>query len=203
MFEPGYIRERLRRPKPGLTSQLKMVPDPRPGHKTYLEAEGSCLRAAVLVLLYPRRNRLHLVLTRRTSGVAQHQAQISFPGGQKDENESIIETAIREAHEELGIRRESIEIIEQLTPLYVPPSNYCIYPVVAFALQRPGFLPSSREVAEIIEVPVDHLMNAKNVRREVWQIRGADVSVPFYVFRGHKVWGATAMVLAELLDLIR
>ncbi len=196
------LRIRLLGAKPGLEAQLKMVTSPRPGDKTYLDVGDSCLKAGVLVLLYPWQEKLHLVLTQRTSTVAHHQAQISFPGGQKDESESVVETAIREAREELQIVPDSIRILGELTPLYVPPSNYCIYPVVAAAEKRPEFRPSPVEVAEVVEVPVDYLLDPKNVRRETWPLRGMDVRVPFYFFQGHKIWGATAMILAELVDLI-
>ncbi len=197
-----FLRVRLRGPKPGLKAQLKMVTSPRPGDKTYLDVGGSCLKAGVLVLLYPWREKLSLVLTRRTSTVAHHQAQISFPGGRMDKGESAVAAAIREAHEELQIMPDSIRILGELTPLYVPPSNYCIYPVVAGVVERPDFRPSPIEVAEIIEVPVEHLLDPTNVRQETWPLRGMDVRVPFYLFKDHKIWGATAMILAELVDLI-
>jgi len=199
----NFLERRLHGPRPGLESQLKMAPDPRPGDKTYQEAGDACLRAGVLVLIYPREGRHCLVLTRRTSHVAHHQAQISFPGGQMDEQESAVETALREAAEELNIAPEEVRILGELTPLYIPPSNYCIYPVVAAAKRRPDFRPSPREVAEVIEIPLDYLLEPGTVKRESWPIRGTDVIVPFYFFGGHKIWGATAMVLAELLDLIK
>jgi 8-oxo-dGTP pyrophosphatase MutT (NUDIX family) len=197
------LAQRLRGAKPGLSSQLKMVPDPRPGHKTYQDVGDSCNKAGVLVLLYPWQDRLHVVLTRRTSSVAHHQAQISFPGGHKDSHETVLETALRATEEELSIAPSSVRILGELTPLYIPPSNYCIYPVVAAAESRPDFRPSPREVAEVLEIPLDHLLDAQNIRREDWRLRDLDVSVPFYFFQGHKIWGATAMVMAELLDLIK
>jgi len=196
------LQERLQKPKPGLEAQLKMVTNPRPGDKTYLDVGDSCLKAGVLVLLYPWQEKLHLVLTRRTSTVAHHQAQISFPGGRMDRKESAVEAAVMEAGEELQIMPNSIRILGELTPLYVPPSNYCIYPAVAAADRRPDFRHSPIEVAEVIEVPVDHLLDPKNVRQETWPLRGINVRVPFYFFQGHKIWGATAMILAELVDLI-
>ncbi|HUU39066.1 MAG TPA: CoA pyrophosphatase [Candidatus Desulfaltia sp.] len=197
------LEQRLRGPKPGLVSQLKMVPGHRHEDKTYQEVGDSCHKAGVLVLLYPWNDRLHIVLTRRTSSVAHHQAQISFPGGHQDSHESVLETALREAEEEIGVSPLSVRILGELTPLYVPPSNYCIYPVVAAAESRPDFHPSPHEVAEVLEVPLDHLYDTRNVQREVWRLRDLDVRVPFYIFRGHKVWGATAMIMAELLDLIK
>ncbi len=196
------LKQRLNGPKPGLFSQLKMVPDHRRHEKTYLEVADSCNRAGVLVLLYPRLDQIHIVLTRRTSTVAHHQAQISFPGGHKDSHESVLETALREAEEELNVAPSEVRILGELTPLYVPPSNYCIYPVVAMAESRPDFRPSPHEVAEVLEIPLGHLLDQKNVRREVWPLRGIDVSVPFYSFQDNKIWGATAMIIAELLDLM-
>ncbi len=199
----GRLEQRLREKKPGPESQLKMVPEHRRGDKTYQEVQDTCLRAGVLVLIYPREGGLHLVLTRRTTNVVHHQSQISFPGGQMDEQESPVETALREGEEELDIRPAEVRVLGELTPLYIPPSNYCIYPVVAVSEKRPDFRPSPREVAEVIEVPLEHLLNPRNVKREKWPLRGLDVMVPYYFFQRHKIWGATAMVLAELLDLFK
>jgi 8-oxo-dGTP pyrophosphatase MutT (NUDIX family) len=197
------LEQRLRGPKPGLVSQLKMVPDHRLSDRTYLEVGDSCHKAGVLVLLYPWNGRIHVVLTRRTSNVAHHQAQISFPGGHKDSHETVLETALREAEEEINVAPSSIRVLGELTPLYIRPSNYCIYPSVAAAESRPDFRPSPHEVAEVLEVPLDHFLDTQNVQREVWRLHDLDVRVPFYSFQGHKIWGATAMVMAELLDLIK
>lgn len=196
------LRESLRGPKPGLRAQLKMVTIPRPGDRTYLDVGEACLKAGVLVLLYPWRKKLHLVLTRRTTNVAHHQAQISFPGGRMDPGESAVDAALREAEEELQINPDSTRVLGELTPLYVPPSNYTIYPVVAMTEKRPYFQPSPDEVAEVLEIPVAHLLQPENVRQETWLLRGMDVSVRFYSFRGHKIWGATAMILAEIVELL-
>ncbi|MGB7294383.1 MAG: CoA pyrophosphatase [Candidatus Aminicenantales bacterium] len=196
------LEERLRRPKPGLISQLKMVPGHRRDDKTYQEVGDSCHKAGVLVLLYPKNARLHIVLTRRTANVAHHQAQISFPGGHKDSHETVLETALREAEEEINVPSSSIRVLGELTPLYIRPSDYCIYPIVAAAESRPEFRPSPHEVAEVLEIPLDHLLDGQNVRREIWPLGGLEVSIPFYFYQGHKIWGATAMVIAELLDLL-
>lgn len=178
-----------------------MITAPRPGHKTYEDVQDSCLRAGVLVLLYPWEGRLYLVLTRRTERVDHHQSQISFPGGQQEEGESYEQTALREACEELAIQPDSIRVLGELTPLYIPPSNFCIYPVVASTDERPDFRPSEQEVAEVIEVPFDHFLDPQNVQKEMWTYYGLQLEVPFYLFKGHKIWGATAMVLAELIAL--
>lgn len=197
-----HLERRLSGPKPGLASQLRMVPDHRRHEKTFQEIGDSCHRAGVLLLLYPWQGRLHVVLTRRTAKVAHHQAQISFPGGHQDSHESILGAALRETQEELDVAPSLVRVLGELTPLYVPPSNYCIYPVVAAAESRPDFRPSPDEVAEVLEIPIDHLLDVRNIRQEVWPLRGLDVKVPFFLFQGHKIWGATAMIMAELLDLI-
>jgi len=188
--------------KPGLSAQMKMIPVPRSGHKLWDEALDSCIPAGVLILFYPRENRLHLVLTRRTERMDHHQAQISYPGGRCEPGESLEQTALRETEEELGVSPEDVHILGELTPLYIPPSNYCIYPFVGITDSRPEFVPSEKEVAEVIEVPLDHLLDTRNIKEEIWVIRGESIRVPFYSYSGHKIWGATAMVLAELLEMI-
>lgn len=198
-----FLEKALEGLKPGLDAQLEMMPLPRPGHKLYSEVEDTCVKAGVLILLYPWNGQLHIVFTRRTDRVDFHQAQISFPGGRQEEDESFKEAALREAHEEVNISPDSIRILGELTPLYVPPSNYCIYPVVAVTDERPDFQPSELEVAEVIEVPLDHLLDPENIRKEMWHYKGADLEVPFYSFKGDNIWGATAMILAELLELIK
>ena len=198
-----YLEEALKALKPGLDAQLKMMPHPRPGNRIYSEVEDSCLKAGVLILLYPLNDKLHVVFTRRTSRVDFHQAQISFPGGQQEQDESFKEAAVREAHEEVNIPPDSVRILGELTPLYIPPSNYCVYPVVGVADERPDFQPSELEVEEVIEIPLDHLLNPENIRRETWHYKGRDIEVPFYSFKSHKIWGATAMILSELIELLK
>lgn len=197
------LEEKLSAPKPGLIAQLVMTPNPRPGHQVYQEVEDSSIKAGVLILFYPRDDKIHLVLTQRTHRVDFHKGQISFPGGRLETGEGLEHAALREAQEELGVDPDSIRILGTLTPLYIPPSNYCIYPVVALTQSRPDFHPSQIEVAEVLEIPLEHLLNPQNILREMWTIRGIEVEVPFYAFGAHKIWGATAMVLAELLEMTK
>jgi 8-oxo-dGTP pyrophosphatase MutT (NUDIX family) len=196
------IEKGLRAPLPGISAQLRMVPEPRPGHKAYFEVEETCLKAGVLTLLYEKEGRLCLLLTRRTERVLHHRGQISFPGGEQHPGESIEATALRETEEELGLDLGTVRVLGKLTPLYIPPSNFCIYPTVAFLPGAPDFRPQPDEVAQVIEVPVCHLADPENRRREVRTIRGLTVDVPFYEFQENKIWGATAMVLAEFLALL-
>jgi len=197
------IERRLRKPKPGLSAQLTMAPQPRPGTKIYPDVEGDCLKAGVLVLLYPRESGLHLVLIRRTSLGVHHRDQIGFPGGRLEDGEDPVQAALREAWEEIGVPAESVRILGGLTPLYIERSDFCIYPAVGTAAATPAFRPDPREVAEIIEIPLARLEDPDRVSRETWMYEKKPLDVPFFAFGPHKIWGATAMILAEFLAVLR
>jgi 8-oxo-dGTP pyrophosphatase MutT (NUDIX family) len=196
------LRDALAQPLPGLSVQMDMAPQPRPGTDRILDPLLNCRHAAVLVLFYPCADDLCLVLTRRTERLESHSGQISLPGGSMDAGEDAPAAARREAMEELGVHPASVEVLGQLSPLYIPPSGFCIHPVVAWTPVTPAFTPSEAEVAEVLEVPVRHLLLPATRCEEMWDLRGARVRVPYYAVGQHKVWGATAMVLCELLSLL-
>jgi len=198
----AHLRQALQRPLPGLPVQMQMATRPRPGTERILDPNLNCRRAGVLVLLYPSAGGLCLVLTRRTESVNNHRGQISLPGGSMEPGETAAATALREAQEELGIDPASLELLGALSPLYIPPSDFCIYPVVAYVVERPSFKPNPEEVAEVIEASLAHLLAPETHCEEMWELRGQPVRVPFYAVGPHKVWGATAMVLSELATLL-
>jgi len=203
---PGWmagLRKRIRGPKPGLSVQMTMAPSPRPGRRLYTEVEATSLKAGIMLLLYPRDSRFHLVFIRRASTVLHHKDQISFPGGQFERGEDDVRAALRETHEEIAVPAETIEVIGSLTPLYIEPSNFCVYPVVGVLMETPSFRSDPVEVAEIIEVPVDHLLDPAHLRTETRMIDERRVRIPYFEYRHHKIWGATAMVLAEFLEILR
>jgi 8-oxo-dGTP pyrophosphatase MutT (NUDIX family) len=197
------LRKALAAPLPGLAAQLAMAPRYGPDRTFTPAVEASCLKAGVMLLLYPRQDEPHIVLTRRTSTVLRHKDQIGFPGGQFEGSEDAVRAALRETSEEIGIAQGRIDILGSLTPLFIPPSNFCIYPVVGAAKGPLVFTPERREVAEILEVPLASLMDPASARTEGWTLAGQTVDVPLYAFGPHKIWGATAMVLAEFLALLR
>jgi 8-oxo-dGTP pyrophosphatase MutT (NUDIX family) len=154
-------------------------------------------------MLYPIRDVLHLVLTVRNPELNYHSGQISLPGGGWEVgDESLRATALREAEEEIGVAADELEILGPLTPLYIAPSNNVLHPFVGYAHQRPTFDPDPAEVAELLEVPLALLLDPVTRREEDWIWRGAELHVPFYAVGEHKVWGATAIVLAEFLALV-
>jgi 8-oxo-dGTP pyrophosphatase MutT (NUDIX family) len=197
------LEDLLRRPKPGLAAQLEMAPIPRPGTVAYPDTPPDCRQAAVLILLYPKENETHIVFIRRPRTSLHHKDQIAFPGGRIEGRESPIEAALREAREEVGVLPRLVRIAGELTPLYVPPSNFCVTPAVGTASARPAFVPFPEEVDEILEVPLARLLAPDAVIRETWPLERGNALVPFYAFEGHKIWGATAMILAEFLTLLR
>jgi 8-oxo-dGTP pyrophosphatase MutT (NUDIX family) len=131
-----------------------------------------------------------------------HSGQISLPGGSQEPGESLRETALREACEEIGAACAGVDVIGQLSTIYIPPSNFLVTPTVGYVDRRPDFHCDSREVAELIEVPLSTLFDRDVVKREPWSLRGVTVEVPFYQIGTHKVWGATAMILSEFSMLL-
>ena len=197
------VRRALSRPRPELEALLRMATQPRPGGAG-LPLGHSPKQGGVLLLLYPIDSYLHLVLTRRTEQVANHKGQISLPGGAREPgNHSLLETALRETREELGIRTDQLQVLGPLTSLYIPPSDYCIQPYVAYADARPDFSPEPTEVEELLEMSLNHLLDPATREEEIWELRGHPVVVPFYRLGEHKIWGATAMVLSEFEVMLR
>ena len=197
------VRRALTLPLPGLAAQLRMAPAYRIKALQDRTPPPSRKEASVLILFYPRAGQLYLPLTRRADTVENHKGQISLPGGAREGDESLQATALRETCEELGACPDKWTLLGALTSLYIPPSGFLINPFVAYTPTDPTFDPDPAEVAELIETPLALLLDPAIFEREAWMIRGAPAEVPFFRIRGHKVWGATAMVLSELVTLLR
>ena len=159
--------------------------------------------AAVLILLYLADNEIYFFLTKRTNELKHHKGQISLPGGTQEGNEKLIDTALRETQEEIGINKTSISIIGTITPLFVPVTGFMIYPFIGYSLNKLNPKPDPVEVATIFSVNISDLLNKENRTTEQRNIRGYDVQVPYFKLNDYQVWGATSMILSEFRDLIK
>ena len=178
-----------------------MSPRPRTGWEPGVLPDG-CRHAAGLVLIYPIDGRSHLLLTQRHYDLAEHGGQVSLPGGELDAEESSVQAALRETEEEVGVSRKHVKFIGNLTPLHIPVSRFVLHPIVGHAVQRPVLTPSDDEVPRVIEPSLESLASPSNWSYRRSERRAAPTEVPFFVVDDLEVWGATAMVLAELLTLL-
>ena len=160
-------------------------------------------RAGVLIPLFPSKDGISALFTVRTDSVETHKGQISFPGGMVDESDrDIIQTALREAHEEVGIEPASVEVLGILNDHPVP-SNFIITPVVGYLKEKPSISTNSIEVAEVFEVPLSFFLDGKSGWTEEREWRGKKHTVWHYQYEEHLIWGATAAIIHNLLSIIQ
>lgn len=194
-------------PLPGQVSQFKMAP---PFRKELLERSKEAInfakKAGVLALIYPDKNhQASLVLILRKTYEGVHSGQVGFPGGKLEEHDTSLEmAALREANEEIGVPISEIKILKQLTELYIPPSNFYVQPYLGISGNNLSFYKEDSEVEEIIEVPLSHFFNDDLVISKIVSTSyNVDVEVPAFYLNEYFVWGATAMILSEIKDLLK
>ncbi len=196
----------MERPLPGLQAQLAMAPA---DVSERLQLPERAQKAAVLVLLYPRRDNWALVLIRRSGADNprdRHAGQIAFPGGRMEREDPDLQfTAVREAEEEIGVQAEKLHHLGPLSPLYIPVSGYLVHPFLAWTASRPDFRLQPSEVAGLLEPGLVDLLKPGRIQRRPMRLSsGAFLpAVPCYVWEEQVIWGATAMMLSELLSLVR
>jgi 8-oxo-dGTP pyrophosphatase MutT (NUDIX family) len=190
------IEKRMGKVLPGQQAQAMMAPSLRPGGRTGYDGSNPQL-SGVMILLIPEDGILTTVFIHRTIW-GPHGGQISLPGGKMEASDpDLIFTALRETSEEIGIETSSVKVLGSLTPLYVPHSNYLIHPVVGTMATVPEFNPDAHEVESVIRIALNELFDPEN--RKVMTIHrpGMDITAPYYDANGHRVWGATAMIMSE------
>ncbi|MCD0466342.1 CoA pyrophosphatase [Flavobacterium sp. ENC] len=191
---------------PALSSHIKMAPKERIEalKDPDLKPENPRI-AAVMMLLYPKNEKTHLVLIVRNAYNGVHSSQIAFPGGKYESSDSgYEETALRETQEEVGVAPEKIEVIKQFTPMYIPPSNFLVHPFLGISSEELLFYPDAREVADVIELPLSVFLNDEIIiEARLSTSYGPNILVPAFNIQNHIVWGATAMILSELRDVLK
>lgn len=193
-------------PLPGESSQFKMAP---PFRKEllgqYKKTMRTSQRASVLALFYPDNlNQTRFVLILRKSYQGVHSAQIGLPGGKYEKTDnSLMKTATRETYEEIGVPEDRIQVIKEMTKIYIPPSNFHVQPYIGVTNAPPFFNKQLEEVETIIEVMLTHFLDELTIKKaSVISSEHAQIEVPAFVLNGHVVWGATAMILSEIKDLL-
>ena len=192
----------LKNTLPGFESQKLMVPKSRvPKGMTF--EKDSIKKSGVLILLHPDKDDIYVSFIKRVTDGSKHSGQIAFPGGKAEEGDkNITETAVREAEEEIGVKSKDIKILGSLTPLFIPVSNYDVQPVVGSIHYKPEFIKSPDEVDEIHSVSIKELKEAYTICK-TFEVRNETITAPFYMMNSIEIWGATAMMLSEFIELIK
>lgn len=194
-------------PLPAESSQFKMAP---PFRRELLDRKKGAIKSAkkagVLALFYPNlKGQATFVLILRKTYEGVHSAQVGFPGGKLEKQDtSLQDAAVRETFEEVGVPIKDIEVICQLSQVYIPPSNFYVYPFMGISKITPNFIKQEDEVESILEIPLQHFLDDKFVIvNKVLTSYSVDVEVPAFKLNNHIVWGATAMMLSEIKDLLK
>ena len=170
----------------------------------FIDTDTVAKRAAVLVPFFEREGDYHLLFTLRTSNMPTHKGDVSFPGGRVDQKDaSLLDTALRESEEELGLRLSDVQPIGPLDDLRTMASNYVVTPYVGVIPHPYDFQPNAWEVAEIFSVPFTFLADRGNLNAETWLYDGATIPIRTYRYQGYKIWGATQRMIENMLEILK
>ncbi len=199
------LTHNLHLPLPGETAQMAMAPITRKEALSEHSDSYKTKPSAVLILFYHDHQQVKFVLIKRATYNGIHSGQIAFPGGQYEPTDPDLKTtALREAKEEVGINPEQVQILGELTKMYIPPSHFDVYPFVGFVTEKPDFKVDNTETKEVVEIKLEDFLNPANQTvKTIHHSTGKDVEVPCFYLNNKIVWGATAMILSELLTVIK
>lgn len=199
-----FLSNRLKKPLPGSVAHEPLRATPIGALKPKFEHKTSPKPGSVLILLYEQDGEIRFPLTKRPDYLGAHGGQVSLPGGKKEKDEDVFETAIREGEEEVGIHKAEIEVIGRLSDFFVIPSNFMIAPVVAYAKDVPRFVPQPTEVERILTGNLQALIREDAVhQKEILAAKMYPMLAPHFLIDNEIVWGATAMMLNELRTVLR
>ena len=199
----SYLQQRLQNDLPGILAHQEAAP--------YRKVDYDSLnlktvrKSGVLILLYEKQAEPHIVLIERPIYKGTHSGQIALPGGKVEETDKdIVHTALREANEEVGVLMDDVEVVGQLSDVYIPVSNFLVSPVIGFVNYAPNFIAQEREVADIIELQLQKLINTQHLDTDNIKLsNGLKLQVPVFQFNQKTIWGATALMLNELRWVLR
>jgi 8-oxo-dGTP pyrophosphatase MutT (NUDIX family) len=194
------LKHRLALPLPGKMAQFRMAHAERRLNILRYHIPEDAKQGSVLALLYEDQGRIKFPLILRPDYSGVHSGQVSFPGGKPEAgDDSLLQTALRESEEEIGILSGDVKPIGRLTELYIPPSNFLVHPHVGYLTYTPVFIADPTEVVKVLEVQLDDIMDPERiVEKEIKLSTGKSIVTPCFELEGETVWGATAMILSEL-----
>lgn len=196
------LQLRLQNPLPGHSSYAHIINSER--LKSTQKPDAKTRQSAVLILLFEKAGEVQLPLILRPPYDGTHGGQVGLPGGKKEHfDENLQRTALREAQEEIGVKALDVKILADLTEVYIPVSNYLVQPVLGYMSIKPSFYPDKREVEKIIMTKITDLLRPDLSSNRLIDVQGRQIEVPGFEIDGHWVWGATALILSELIELLK
>jgi 8-oxo-dGTP pyrophosphatase MutT (NUDIX family) len=203
-FAIELLQNGLKKPLPGQYAQKSMSPLPIDPKRFDFNFSEDPKKGAVLILIYPEGKNAFFPLIKRPTYPGVHSGQIAFPGGKMEpEDENLAFTAIREAWEEVGILPEDVKLLGSISDLFVPASNFLVSPIIGYSEKKPQFIPERKEVDRIIETPLDLLLRLETRKHRVLEVGGrVKLNAPYFDIENEIVWGATAMILGEFLQIL-
>lgn len=203
------LRIRIKNPLPGILAHKIMAPYRSVDLNQISDSELlNYKKAAVMLLLFPIEETCHFALIQRPDYEGVHGGQVSFPGGKLESNETFLEAALREMEEEIGVQSSYVEVLGKLSDVFIPPSKMYVTPFVAHCSSTPTFITDSYEVSELLTIPLEHLLDESRVKSTHQTVgRGTknaiSMEIPYFDLHDKKVWGATAVVLSEIKEVLK